>query len=196
MEDQNQLQPKTTSTGLSVTPKFLDLLIRENLHKLTVIYPGVGELDPLMVPLWVEALSGWRLDLVAAAFKKVISTFEPTNACKFPVPAHVLKILENRAEVNLEDEAETEWQSLLQKIEAHYHPDVGWRGPKLSSRSDHAAKAASGVHYISQCSEGDLVWAKKRFIECYLRDEKLEGEDFSPEMKQLMNPLAALKSME
>jgi hypothetical protein len=161
-----------------------------------VLYPTDTEINPLLVPLWIEALSGWRIDLTEAAFRKLIQTFEPTSACKFPSPAHVLKLLEHRAEVNLEDEAETEWQSLLQKIEAHYHPDVGWRGPKLSSRSDHAAKAASGIHYISQCSEGDLVWAKKRFIECYLRDEKMQSEDFSPEMKQLMNPLAALKSME
>jgi hypothetical protein len=164
---------KIISTNSEEMQSF-SVCIRENLLKFSSLYNR--EINPVLVPIWLEALRGYSEDVIEAAFAKVRETFSPTAACTFPTPAHVMIFVRGAEKENLDDDAETAWKSLLNKIEAHYHPDLGWKGLRLTSRMDHAARAASGVHYISQCSESDLIWCKKRFIECYLRDEKLDAD--------------------
>lgn len=152
----------------------------------------------MVVPIWIRALENLMEAQIVAGFLRLEKTFEPTNACPFPTPAHFLKNIESAQADSVEENAEEEWDAALQEIMACYHPDLGWRGPHLSDGIQRAVGAAGGVHYLSQCSSDDLVWAKKRFIEAYLRSKKLEQD--SPllgegaEIKKLMQGFAAKKA--
>lgn len=123
--------------------------------------------------IWYEAFADLEPRVVATACREVERTFIPTAACPFPTPAHVRGFIQNAKALVTEHTGETAWHETLAAIAKQYHPDIGWRGPRLTERIDHAIRAANGVHYVSQCSEEDLIWAKKRFIECYQRDEVL-----------------------
>jgi hypothetical protein len=149
----------------------LDSLVRHWLVRLAALYDC--ELSSVVYTIWTETLMDQSLDVLAPAFRKLERTFKPTAAAPFPVPAHLLDLITSARAAAIADEAESAWQSLLEQVQRQYHPDLGWKGPSLDPRIDHAARAAGGVHWIWECSEGDLVWCKKRFIECCLRDEQL-----------------------
>ena len=129
--------------------------------------------NPAWKQIWTSALSDVPYESLGPAFIRVEQTFIPTAACPFPTPAHLRAFLDKAKEITSADRTETAWHCALEQISRFYHPDVGWKGPVLSDHVGHALRAANGIHYVSQCSEEELIWAKKRFIECYERDDKL-----------------------
>jgi len=90
--------------------------------------------------------------------------------------------------------AEVGWQKVLAHIREWVHPDMIFsKAPKLDSKLGRAAKTAGGLMWLRECSNEDLQWAKKRFIEAYERLEVLEDEQFlieSPEIKKLFTDAA------
>ena len=148
-------------------------------------------MNPAWLPLWIQDLCDIAVELLEPAFLKLERTFKPTAASPFPAPAHLRELLETARSISADDEAETAWHGLLGAVQRCYHPDLGWRGPKLAERIDHAARAANGVHYLSQCSEDDLVWAKKRFVECFPRDRELAECDGLLPAKEILRPLTS-----
>lgn len=188
MENENSL----SRNGISET---LASLIRKWLAILGEAYQY--EVSPQLPSVWMIAFKDQEdLTRVEATFDKFLRTWRKDYGRKFPAPADVLALLDIAEEKQIENDAEDKWHELLHRIEAHYHPDIGWKGPPLPDRMDHAARAANGIHYLSQCAESDLVWAKKRFVECYLRDEKLEEyAPLLPEMREVAKLLGDMKQV-
>jgi len=110
---------------------------------------------------------------LSPTFNRLAKKFIPSAQVPFPLPAHFLDLIDQAKEIQLTEEADQAWQALLTSIHKHYHPDIGWRGPKLTEHVFRSAASAGGVHNISQMTGDQLVWAKKRFIEAYLRDIEL-----------------------
>jgi hypothetical protein len=172
-------------------------LISGGLLRLCTLYARPA--NHLLVPIWQEAVKELDISVVKEGFLRLEKLFKPTAACPFPTPAHLLELVDSARSVSKELEAERAWQALLGAIDRYYHPDIGWKGPHLGERFEHAARSAGGVHYISQCSEADLVWAKKRFTECYLRDEQLERDapllEAGKELRKLISAAAEKREL-
>ena len=143
------------------------------------------EPNPEWPGMWTEHLEGLPGNGIVWAFRQLEKTFIPTLACPFPVPAHVRELLERPAKLALDRAAELAWQTTLEAINQHYHPDLGWRGPALAQPD--AVNAAGGIDYLWRASATKLIWAKKAFLESYLRDEQLKqyGEP-APEIRKLL----------
>lgn len=74
------------------------------------------------------------------------------------------------------------------------HPDLGgWRGPNISERTRRAINAAGGMAYLSECTGTDLVFARQRFMESYLRWDELKQDEYllpEGEVKKLLSEAA------
>ena len=169
-----EIVPKNKQQESAETSKRRDSIVRNWLVRLAALYNR--DLAAPIFGIWFDTLKDLKPDVVGIAFNRVEKTFVPTSACPFPTPAHVRAFIDEANENSKQVEAEDTWNGALAAIEKQYHPDVGWRGPTLDWRTEHALRAAGGAHFISQCPGNDLVWAKKRFLECYLRDEQLQSD--------------------
>jgi hypothetical protein len=172
MENATALMKQTNeSGGISVA---LESLIKHWLVRLAALYDR--ELSSVIYTIWTDALKDQGLDVLACAFRKLERTFTPTAAAPFPTPAHLLELITRvRYAANAEN-AEKAWHDLLERSQRQFHPDIGWKGPGLDPRTDRAGRAAGGIRRICGCRETELVWCKKAFIECYLRDYILEED--------------------
>jgi hypothetical protein len=169
--DQEAIQPRTTSTGCAETRKYLDSIVREALFRQSALYGQ--ELNPAWLPVWLEALSDLNLAVVRAAFTAVEQTFVPTAACPFPVPAHVRKFAENLEESADNSEAELAWQRALNLRRSEWNRDIPGRFQEIFRAlpvQEQQACRASGIFAQSDIDPEALhVWCKKRFLESYLR---------------------------
>lgn len=124
------------------------------------------DMSELLIASWCELLSDLVPEVVEQACRRAAET------CKFfPTPADVRVQIDRAEELDLESEAEDAWQGLLDSIAENYIPDIG-RSPPLAWDVEHAARAAGGLHYLESCPNSELVWARKRFIEDFLRIRK------------------------
>ena len=135
--------------------------------------------------MWEEAFADLEPPVLLAAFSRTL------KSCKFfPKVADILEHVERAADNSAGEGAGLKWQQVRDAIRLHYHPDLGgWRGPKLSERTRRAINAAGGLAYLSECVGDDLVFARKRFVESYLRwDELKQNEYLLPdgEIKKLL----------
>lgn len=113
------------------------------------------------VTLWLEGFADLPNAVLEAALKKTLLT------CKFwPV-----KIADVRTHVESAEDcrAEEEWHRALAYAREWCHPDgiiaFGATRPILPSDIDHAIRAAGGGRFLWGCSEEQLIWAKKAFLE-------------------------------
>lgn len=194
MSDERALIP-TNERGKTSQPR--DLLIRKWVTVLAEAYDF--RLADSLPKIWILALADLSPEVIEAGFKRLLKTWRPDFGRKFPAPADLLAMIESTETLAKNSAAENAWHGLLAAIERQYHPDTGWRGPRLPVPIDHAARAANGVHYLSQCPEQELVWAKKRFVECYLRDEAIEQNapllPAAPDVQAAIAKLADQKAM-
>lgn len=156
--------------------------------------------DGTIALIWIDSLRDLLAEQVDAAFRVVEQTFEPTSACRFPTPAHLRKHITEAASAAEREEAERAWHMVLRRVEEQYHPDLGWRGPHLSEREQRALFAAGSAPFVSTCSDSELVWSKKRFIEAYLRRGELERSEALlstpiPQMNAAVAGLAKKKAL-
>ena len=116
------------------------------------------------VAVWVSALADLEPEALDAACRRAMQTFK-----FFPTPAEIRAPLQAVEQADFEDE----WQALLDYCREWVHPDISFRGaPVLPAEIDHAARAAGGVHFIRECSQQELGWRKKAFIEDLQRSRK------------------------
>lgn len=148
--------------------------------------------NPAWPGLWLESLADISPEILRSALRKLEQVFVPTSACPFPVPGNVRSIVNAARDAEQKDQAESAWHRTLEAIERQ-NPDLGWKGPALDARCAHAARAAGGWLAIWNMTSDKLVWAKKAFTECHLRDNLLEeaGEDAPRTLQTLVERAAA-----
>ena len=146
-----------------------------------------------VVGLWTEAFADLTDGTLEAAFRKTICS------CTFwPKIADIRQHIE-RGRVNCaEEEAAQKWQRVRDYIRMHYNPDLKISsGPKICERTWRAINAAGGFAYLSECGKENLVFARKRFIESYLRWQELRQDEYMlPEgkVKKLLCAVAEAKA--
>jgi hypothetical protein len=159
---------KNEQNGTCVPPDSYEQFIRE--WVVTFAENASKEVSPALVSLWVRAFRGIPRESLLAAFQETIRTWRITQ---MPPVGEILSHIA-AAEKVLEDlDAEEAWQRALTlakdlgndySVESVREPD----DETLLS----AVRAAGGWRYLAQCSEKELVWAKKAFIEQYARKQK------------------------
>lgn len=165
------LVPKSNSQLSKGPLECSKAVIDEYLLRFSAAY--AHEPNPLVASIFREHLSLLPRSVVLAGFKHVEQTFQPTSACPFPTVAHVMEFINKSRAMNVAATAEDLWQKWLPIVTRYADPDIGWRGPRVPERINHAIRAAGGMAVIRECPKEDLVWRKKAFIECYERDESL-----------------------
>lgn len=181
---ENQSAPKNE---ISETSKPQDLKIRKWIFVLAKLFqydlPLASEIGGTWIPsladTWVLALRDIEPQQLESGFQKLMKTWRPEYGKKFPVPGDILALLSVEQNMRLASEAEDSWQKLLHLIDEAYHPDLGWRAGASAiyqshPRMKHACEAAGGIEHIWMATLTDRQWAKKRFVEDYLREEKLD----------------------
>jgi hypothetical protein len=92
--------------------------------------------------------------------------------CKFfPTPAEIRGLIDKVNANGIQLQAEEAWQLAIDWVMRHYHPDIGVsrRAPQLDATIERAVRAAGGMNFLYNCSREDLQWAKKRFLEYFVR---------------------------
>jgi hypothetical protein len=145
--------------------------------------------------MWEEVFAHVDYSSLKTAFAKTLRT------CKFfPRVADVLEHLDHAKDNEAEEGAALKWDEVRRNIRLHYHPDLGhWHGSKISDRTQQAINAAGGLPHISECEPKDLVFARQRFIEAYLRWGELEQDQYllpDGEVKNLLAGLAQAKTLQ
>jgi hypothetical protein len=172
--------PRDTRTSLAV--------IREWLVRFGVVFER--DIAPI-IPIWEEALGGMKAATLESLFKRAL------NTCKFfPKISEILEPLQEIAQTDFENE----WQALLDYCREWVHPDIHFsRAPSLPLEIDHAARAAGGVQFLRACSQEELVWRKKVFIEDLTRSRKtgdlavlLTGGELRKLLRKAAAPIALL----
>lgn len=125
------------------------------------------------VELWVAALSDLEPQALEGACVRA------TQTCKFfPTPAEIRSHIDGAQSKALELEAQQQWENALRVAREFFHPDIGLyrTAPKLSAVTWHALRVAGGLYHLSQCPDGELQWARKRFIADYELVKQVEKE--------------------
>ena len=146
--------------------------------------------------LWLEGF-GDLSEVLEAGFRKTLQT------CKYwPVKvADAREHVEYAKETATSEAAERAWERVLALRRRFWNPDMpgGFsRGmPQLPPRIDRAARAA-GVFRDYETVEASHVWAKKKFIESFVRwDEAEESQNLLPdgEIKRDLTDAAQRKAL-
>lgn len=122
------------------------------------------QLTPEDFALYAEALSNLTIEQLDTACQLA------TRYCKFfPTPADVLAQVHRADRGGAALVAEQAWHDLLNWVRAYVVPDIGidCEAPRLDPATEHAARAAGSFYFLERCSEDELIWAKKRFMEDY-----------------------------
>lgn len=154
--------PTSKQAGLSS-----EEAIRQFLVKAGEVYGK--QLTAPLVSIWTEELVRYSPAVLAPIFRNVLRT------CKFfPTIADVLEPLNKAAKRDNETTAEKAWQFTLDYCRRWISPDIPnpTGMPKLKPEIDAAARAAGGLYYLESCPTVKLEWAKKSFVEAFLRNRE------------------------
>jgi len=136
-------------------------------------------------------LEGWvtrTLDIpeaqLAAALEKLVATWPPPGCSRaFPMPGDLRAIIEGAQRLRDSCADEAAWQKVL-----HLAPDLGSDYTIASARQPDdavllaAVRAAGGWHHIATCTNHELQFARRTFLEVYARQQAL------PEAEKLLVP--------
>jgi hypothetical protein len=183
-------------------------VVHEGLLRLAELIRKDGQayqLTPVLIRLWCNVFADIPPHQVEAAFNKA------ERQLKFwPSPAEVfgfISIAENKIG---QEQAEQKWQQVLEYIRVYYSPDIPPRdhdyedgrkqnAPRITERTQRAINAAGGLAYLSDCDRESLQWAKKKFIEEYIRwGELKKDENLLPpgEVRDLLGDVAKTKTVD
>jgi hypothetical protein len=173
--------------------------IRQFLVKAGEVYGKV--LTPSLISIWVDALTGYSADKLAIMFRRTLETFKAEYGRTFPVIADVLAHAEKVKHAATSEAAEIAWKRVLEIRRVHYNPDLpqylAQALTRLPERIRRAARAA-GVFREHETTEALHVWAKKIFVESFLRWETSEESlNLLPEgeIKNLLTDAAETKAL-
>lgn len=175
--------------------------LAELIRKDGLAYP----VSPVMVKLWLNVFADVPPHQVEAAFDKAERQFK-----FWPSPAEVLGFISTVENKMGQEQAEQKWQQVRDYIRICYSPDIPPRdhdledgrkqnAPRITERTQRAINAGGGLAYLSDCDRESLQWAKKKFIEQYIRwGELKKDEDLLPsgQVRDLLGDVAKTKIME
>ena len=169
-------------------------LVRQRVIRLAELIRKDGapyRLTSALVNIWVDVFVRAHVapERIGAAFDMA------EKQLKFwPTPAEVLGFISIAEDNAAEEKAAQKWNEVRQYIREDYHPDLkNHSGRPISERTRRAIKAAGGLAYLSECVADNLVFARKRFIESYLRWDELEQGKFllpEGEVKRVLSEAA------
>jgi hypothetical protein len=137
---------------------------------------------------WEDGFSDVDASRLKAAFVACLRS----HAFKtIPTIGDIRKHLQ-KAEGNAAEEgAAAKWSQVVEYIRLHYSPDIPPKNaPRITERTQRAINAAGGLAYIADCEPEAKQWARKRFIESYIRYGELQQEQFLLPEGELKNLLA------
>lgn len=169
----NQQLARTSKPRSQLTDKeSKSALIREWITRLALNAGAALDATALGVfeALWLDGFADVPCRALEAAFRKTLRTAKYWPVKVADVRDHLDKAQSSASAVS----AEQEWQDLLEWVRRFYHPDLGVsrKAPGLSPAVEFAARAAGGFHFLESCSESELQWAKKRFLESLVRAQE------------------------
>lgn len=123
--------------------------------------------------LWEDGFADVDADRLKAAFVACLRTHTYKT---IPTIGDVRQHL-SKADANaIAEEGSLKFERLL-AYAVRLSPDIPERNPpKLSERVRAAIRAAGGLDHLRDCGRDDLQWARKRFIESYIRFGELERD--------------------
>ncbi len=196
MQRTSELETISSQPAFSQTKK----LVAQHLIRLAELIRKDGAPYPLtaqLVDIWTDVFQRANVEPVQirAAFQKA------EEVCKFwPSPADVLELIAKAGRNAAEAEAGRKWQQVLDYIRIHYNPDIASKNaPRITERTHRAISAAGGLAHIADCGLESRQWARKRFIEAYLRWAELQQDEYllpPGEVGDLLAECAASKSVE
>lgn len=126
------------------------------------------EITPALAAIWTDQLGDIPPDLLQQACDRLAKTW---NTNFLPTPGNVRAQIDQANANGLQLEAEQAWLRAFDWVRRYFHPDLGvTRGaPELPAVVRHAIDAAGAMRWIESCPEGELQWARKRFIEDHTR---------------------------
>ena len=130
------------------------------------------EVSPMLLECWNITLGNLDAHQLDKACELTAKTWRIHT---IPMPGEILSHINIAEERAAEIEAEEQWQGMMRLVDEHYHPDLGYSGPKMTVPMKRALEAAGGMRYVESCPETELQWAKKRFIEYYLKSAQVEA---------------------
>jgi hypothetical protein len=115
------------------------------------------EAPTALFDIWDEQLRDIAPDKLELACNHVMKTWRYPN---LPLPGDVRAQIDEAKKKAFALKAETEWQRVLEG--SH------WSTPRrFSAATEYSIRAAGGRHFIERCSESELVWRQKTFLETY-----------------------------
>lgn len=146
--------------------------------------------------LWLEGFSDVTSDRLEAAFAACLRSHTFKN---MPTIGDVRQHLEKAKSNACEEAAGRKWAQVLEYIRLHYSPDIPPKNaPRITERTQGAINAAGGLAYLADCEPEAKQWARKRFIESYVRYGELQQEQFllpDGEIKKLLAGVAEAKAL-
>jgi hypothetical protein len=156
--------------------------------------------DPARGPL-IEAdvliYAGLLSDLTPAQLEAACELVTKTH--RFPTmprPADILAQVKNadgEAEKALASEG---WDKAWEWFNGSWHPDCGFYGSRhlcdMDPKAEHAFRQAGSFTFLYNADQEQLQWARKRFIEAYLRAGELQARGellTSGEAKRLLRDI-------
>lgn len=152
------------------------------------------EITPELAGIWAETLAHLDPEVLERACQRVLRTSR-----FFPTPADILGQIEQADELALQAEAEGAWQQVLEYVRHWVVPDlpggVARRAPALPPAIVAAVRVAGGLVRIESCSQDELTWVRKLFLETYMRGQKadeLAALSSTAEGRKLLAEVAAV----
>jgi hypothetical protein len=154
------------------------------------------EFSPALVSVWLEAFKGIERETLEAAFKETLRTW---RIAALPPIGEIMSNIRAANKLALDLSSEKVWQYALDLAE-----DLGcdYRIERARKPEEPillaAVRAAGGWRYISQCSEEQLVWARKTFIEIYEKHKNAPQVLLmatTPEGKKLQKQIAEIAAI-
>jgi hypothetical protein len=118
---------------------------------------------------------------------------------RIPTIADVRQHLKKAQSNAADEEAGQKWTQVLEYIRVRWSPDIPSRNaPGFREQVQRGINAAGGLAYIADCELEAKQWARKRFVEQYIRYGELQQERFllpDGALKNLLADVAQTKAL-
>jgi hypothetical protein len=191
LENQTPKSHSKDSGNSSKRALIVEWLVR---YALNADKPLTAKEQSLYASSWEQGFA----DVDAVRLKAAFIACYRTHAFKtIPTVGDIRQHLQKAETGAAETEAARKWDQVKVYAE-RLSPDFPDRNPpRILPRTRAAINAAGGLSFIRDCDAEALTWARKRFIESYIRWSELERDQFLlPDgmIKKLFAEVAASKS--